>query len=109
MSTWLYRVTPARLAMLTEGATSAEEEAVGRHFAHLQDLCAAGVAHLAGRTLNTDRDIFGIVLFEAADEEAARALMEADPAVAAGVFLARLFPYRVALLNGDSLARAAGA
>lgn len=108
MTTWLYRVRPSRPAMLTEGPTPAEQEAVGRHFAYLQGLCRAGVMHLAGRTLGDDEEGFGICLFSAASEEEARQLMGEDPAVVAGVMVARLFPYRVALLNAASLAEAAG-
>ena len=107
MTTWLYRVRPSRPAMLTEGPTPAEQEAVGRHFAYLQGLCRAGVMHLAGRTLNGDEEGFGICLFSAGSEEEARRVMEGDPAVIAGVMSAQLFPYRVALLNTASLAEAA--
>jgi uncharacterized protein len=42
----------------------------------------------------------GIIIFEAADEAEARATMEADPAVAAGVFTAELHPFRASLLRG---------
>ena len=51
-----------------------------------------------GRTLNTDESSFGIVIFRARSEEAARAVMNADPAVQAGGMRARLFPYRIALM-----------
>jgi uncharacterized protein YciI len=40
---------------------------------------------------------FGLVIFEAASEEAAQAFMRADPAVAAGVMTASLHPYSIAL------------
>jgi uncharacterized protein YciI len=106
MGTWLYRVRPARFAMLTEGPTPEEQRRVGEHFAYLQALCRDGVVHLAGRTLDHQPDGMGIVLFSATDESAARALMEDDPAVRHGVMDATLFPYRVALLNPDSLAQA---
>ena len=106
MATWLYRVRPARFAMLSEGPTAEEQRRVGEHFQYLQELCRQGVVHLAGRTLDLQPDGMGIVLFSAPDEAAARAVMEADPAVAHGVFLAALFPYRVALLNPESLLQA---
>jgi uncharacterized protein YciI len=41
-----------------------------------------------------------VAVLEAADEEEARAFMEADPAVQAGVMLADLHPFRVSLLRG---------
>lgn len=94
---YLYRIQPARPAMLAEGPTEAEARAVGEHFAYLQDLVRRGVVLLAGRTLTDDEESFGIVVFVAAGEPEARAIMTADPAVRAGVFRARLFPYRIAL------------
>jgi len=106
MSTWLYRVRPTRFAMLTDGPTPEEQLRVGEHFQYLQQLCGEGVVHLAGRTTDLQPDGMGIVLFTAPDEAAARSLMEGDPAVRHGVFHAELFPYRVALLNLDSLAEA---
>jgi uncharacterized protein YciI len=40
---------------------------------------------------------FGLAIFEAADEAAARRPMESDPAVAAGVMTAELHPFTVVL------------
>lgn len=94
---FLYRIQPTRPAMLTSGPTVAEAEATQAHFAYLQAARDAGVVLGAGRTLTTDESTFGIVIFRAPDEAAARELMENDPAVAAGVMRAELFPFRVAL------------
>jgi len=95
---YLYRIQPSRLAMLAQGATPEEEAVIDAHFSYLQDLTRRGVVLLAGRTLNTDPSAFGIVIFEAESDQAALAIMQADPAVRAGVMRAELFPYRVALL-----------
>jgi hypothetical protein len=51
---------------------------------------------LAGRTLTTDERGLGIVIFRAPSADAARAIMEGDPAVRQGVMRAELFPFRVA-------------
>ena len=67
------------------------------HFGYLERLLAEGTLVLAGPSL---KPLFGIVVFEAEDETAARAVMEADPAVARGVQSAELHPFRVALLRG---------
>lgn len=101
MPQYLYRIRPTRLEMLTAGPTPEETAAVARHFAYLQDLTERGVVLLAGRTLTTDAESFGICVFRAEDETAARKVMEGDPAVAEGVMSARLFPYRVALKADD--------
>jgi uncharacterized protein YciI len=96
MPQFLYRIQPTRPEMLTHGLTPEEEAAVTEHFNYLMRLADAGVMHLFGRTLNTDPSGFGLCIFEAADEPAARAIMEDDPAVRAGVMRAELFPYRIA-------------
>jgi hypothetical protein len=66
------------------------------------------VLRLAGRTLTTGPETFGIVVFEALDLAAASAVMTGDPAVAGGVMTAEVFPFRVALAVG-SAARGGGA
>lgn len=96
MSEFLYRLHPTRPAMLTDGLTPAEREAVAAHLAHLQRLAAAGVVLLFGRTQTTDAATFGIVIFRADSADEARRIMEEDPAVRAGVMRADLFPFRVA-------------
>ncbi len=82
-----------------EGPTAEEERVVGEHFAYLQGLTERGVLILAGRTLNTDESSFGIVIFWALSEQAAREIMENDPALRQGVMKGELFPYRVALMG----------
>ena len=96
---FIYVLKPTRLEMLTEGATQEEAETVSRHFAYFQDLTAKGVMILMGRTQNKDESTFGIAIFEADDEAAARSIMENDPAVAGGVMTATLYPYRIALMR----------
>lgn len=100
---FLYRVQPARPAMLSVGPTPEEAAIVADHFNYLKDLTAEGVLILAGRTQTTDEASFGIIIFRAESEDAARAIMNNDPAVARGVFRASLFPYKVALMEGRPL------
>jgi uncharacterized protein YciI len=97
MPQFAYLLRPVRPGMLAEGPTPAEERVVGEHFAYLEDLTAKGSVKLAGRTLTTGPETFGICILEAADEAAARALMQDGPAVRHGVMTAELFPFRVAL------------
>lgn len=109
MPQFIYRLQPTRPSMLSAGPTAVEAEAVAEHFAHLQALTQRGSVLLAGRTLTTDDDTFGIVVFEADSEAAARALMGRDPAVARGVMSAELWPFRVALWSAQGpRAEAAG-
>ena len=96
MREFLYTVRPSRVEMLTAGPTSDEARVLEGHASYIAGLAENGVVELAGRTQTTDAATFGIVVFRAADDDAAREIMEADPAVAAGVMEAELFPYRVA-------------
>ncbi len=95
---FLYKIQPTRIEMLQEGPTKAETEIIDSHFKYLKGLQEMDVLILAGRTLNIDESTFGIVIFNAESEEAAREIMEDDPAVRSGVMRATLFPYRVALM-----------
>jgi uncharacterized protein YciI len=85
--------------MLTDGPTDEERRIVSEHFAYLEKLLAAGTLILVGRTTNSDDRTFGIAIFQAESDDAARAIMNSDPAVRHGVMRAELFPYRVALFN----------
>jgi uncharacterized protein YciI len=92
---WIYVVRPTRPAMLQEGLTARERAVVEAHAAYLRELAARGVAVLFGRTDTTDERTFGLVVFRAPSEAAARATMAADPAIAGGVMRGELFPYRI--------------
>jgi uncharacterized protein YciI len=97
VSSWIYFLHPPRpnfAATMTED----EGEAFGLHFAHLQQLLADGVLVLAGPTLGEVNT--GIAVFEAPDEDAARRIMESDPAISAGVVRGELREMRVSLLRG---------
>lgn len=96
---FLYRIQPTRLAMLSEGPTEEEERIVGEHFAYLNGLTEKGTVLLAGRTLNEDDDTFGLVIFQTETEDEARQIMKNDPAVVQNVMSAKLFPYRIVLIN----------
>jgi uncharacterized protein YciI len=98
MAQYLCRIQPARRGFFDD-PTAEEEAPVGQHFAYLERLTRRRVVLLAGRTLNEDPTGFGIVVFEASSDTEARSLVSGDPAVQAGVFVAELFPYRVALAS----------
>lgn len=81
MADWIYFLHPPREDFAAT-MTDAEREAWGRHFERLQGLLADGVLILAGPTLGTVNT--GVTVFEAPDEDAARAIMNEDPAIAGG-------------------------
>ena len=97
MQEFLYRLQLVRGDMLRTGPTDSEQAVVAEHFAYLQDLNALGVIILVGRTLNTDENTMGLTIFRAESEDAARQIMNGDPAVKKGVMTATLYPFRVVL------------
>lgn len=97
MPQFLYRLQPARIAMLTGGPTEREARIISEHFAYLKRLTEQGTVLMAGRTLATDERCFGIVVLMAPSADEAEAIMHDDPAVKEEIMSAELFPYRVAL------------
>jgi uncharacterized protein len=99
MAEWIYFIHPPRdnfAATITD-----EEEAVwSEHFQRLKRLLAEGVLVMAGPTLGSTNT--GIAVFEADDEAAAQAIVDADPIFAGGWARAELREFRVSLLRGRS-------
>src|SRR5262245_10112082 len=95
MREFLYQIQLMRPALLTEGPTPEERDALGAHRAYLDRLAAAGIVLLFGRTQTTDAATFGIVIFRAASLDEAHQVMADDPAVRAGVMRAEVFPFHV--------------
>ena len=96
---FLYTLRPTRPAMLTDGPTAEEMELAGRHWAYSTELLARGALVFAGRTMTGDADTFAIVAIRAPSAEAAREIVEGDPAVAGGMFAARLYPFQPMLMG----------
>jgi uncharacterized protein YciI len=94
---WIYFIHPPRDDFAAT-MTDEEREAWAVHFARLQRLLAEGSLILAGPTLGHVNT--GIAVFEAEDEDAARRIMEEDPAIAGGFARGELRPFRVSLLRG---------
>ena len=94
---WLYAIRSPRGASFVHDSTPEENAVMGEHFAYLKAALDDGRLVLAGPA--TDGEFPGVVVFEADDEAEARAFMENDPSVRAGVMLAELHPFRVSLLR----------
>ena len=97
MQEFLYKLQLVRGDMLRTGPTEREQAVVAEHLAYLQDLTAKGVIILVGRTLTTDENTMGLAIFRAESEEAARQVMNGDPAVKKGVMTATLYPFKIVL------------
>ena len=79
--------------------TEADNAIVDAHFAYLKQLMAEGRLILAGKTAGNDERTFGLVIFEAEDEEEAQRIMVNDPTIVHGIMRAELSAYHVALLR----------
>ncbi len=97
MQEFLYRLQLVRGDLLRTGPTDSEQAMVTEHFAYLQNLNAQGVIILVGRTLTTDENTMGLTIFRAESEDAARQIMNGDPAVKKGLMTATLYPFKVSL------------
>ncbi len=74
-----------------------EAQSLGPHVAYMRQLQAEGSLFAAGPYLNADG---GMAIIVAADDEAAGAMLAADPAVQTGVFAAELRRWRP-VFRGD--------
>ncbi len=99
--TYIYVLRLIRPKIVSEeGPTPEELKTLQEHFNHLRGLTKKGTVLHAGRTDPAVGDRgFGIVILKAESEDAARRLMESDPAVKDKVMTAELFPYRIALVG----------
>jgi uncharacterized protein YciI len=83
--------------------TAEDQEAVNKHFEYLKIQMHLGKMILAGRTQNDLKDTFGIVIFNAQDDEDAQNFMENDPSIMAGVMIGNLYPYAIALSKFENI------
>ena len=77
--------------------TKEDNAALDQHFSRFQEATKSGQLILAGRTKEPGDKTFGIAIFRASDEAAAKKFMESDPAVVAKLMTAELHPFSVAL------------
>lgn len=100
---YLYRIQPVRSDMLTGEPTQEEQDITIQHFNYLKDLMDQGTVVLAGRTINTDPSSFGIVIFVAEDDNAAKQIMLNDPAIKNRIMRGEIFPYRMAIMAPNNI------
>jgi uncharacterized protein YciI len=93
MPHYIYLIHPLRHEFFDQ-PTPAEEGATQAHFEYLKQATEDGIVLLAGPCLD---DTFGLIVFQAEDDDAARAFMYRDPSVQANVMMAELHPFRVSL------------
>src|SRR4029453_18007587 len=97
MAEWIYFLHPPR-DNFAATMTDEERAAFAEHARWLAKLLDEGVLILAGPTLGPVNT--GIGIFEAPDEETARAIIAEDPVNRGGFARAELRPYQLGFLRG---------
>ena len=92
---FVYFIHPTDTSMIEEQPTPEQMAAIGKHFNYLRTLTDKGIVIMAGPT--TEPPYTGIVVFEAPSMAEAEKIMKGDPAVEAGIFEARVAPFRMSL------------
>lgn len=84
------------------------DQPMGPHGAYMRKLFAEGRLLAAGPTVNTEGEAplvdGGVILLRAASLDEAKAVMSADPAITAGLFVGEVRTWRVAFSKGEALA-----
>ena len=91
---FLVRIEPVRADFAMNNVTAEERPLLAAHAGYLKQLLAEGKLVTAGQAFPGGGPVFGIEILEAADLEAAKAILEGDPAVKGKVFRGEVFPYR---------------
>jgi uncharacterized protein YciI len=81
----------------SETMTEVEQQTWAQHFAWIHEAYATGALILVGVTLG--RVNTGVVILEAADEDAAREIVAADPVTQAGLAEGDLRPFRLSMMR----------
>jgi len=95
MADYIYLIHPLRHEFF-ESPTPQEEAAMEAHFEYLKRATTQGIVLLAGPCLD---QTFGVVVFSAESEAAARAFVLDDPSVKSNVMKAELHPLKVSLMK----------
>ena len=94
MKSWFVRLIPPR-PTFDKDMTESEQKLMQEHFVYLKDLYAKGVCIFGGPVFDP-KGVYGVLVFEAASEDEARAIASADPSVKAGVNRIEVAEMRVA-------------
>jgi uncharacterized protein YciI len=97
MKTWFARLIPPR-PTFDKDLTPSEQALMEQHFVYWKDQFAQGVCLFGGPVLDP-RGVYGVLAFQAATEDEARAIAVADPSVKAGVNRIEVAEMRVAFLQ----------
>ena len=90
---FLLRIEPVRKDFTLANMTAEELPVISGHAAYLAGLLKEGKLTLAGQAFHPE-GLFGIIVVNAPDADAAAALMNADPALKSKMFRGEVIPFR---------------
>jgi len=95
MADYIYLMHPLRHEFF-DSPTPQEDAMMEAHFEYLKQATEDGMVVLAGPCLD---GTFGVVVFRAENDLAARTFMLNDPAVKSNVMIAEIHPMKISLMN----------
>ena len=102
MKQYAYTVEASRLAMFDN--PSQEEQAIlSEHDAYIQQLMTSDTGIFVGEVSEKNSHHFGIVIFQAEDDDTAKSILHNDPAARARIMRGCLYPFRISLWNEDAM------
>ena len=91
---FLLRIEPTRAGFTLQNMTPEEARLATQHVQYLKSLLDSGKMSLAAQVFDP-KGLWGIVIVNAPDRDAARAILDADPMVKANMFRGEALPVRV--------------
>jgi uncharacterized protein YciI len=101
---FLLRIEPVRSGFTLQNMTPEESKTAGEHFAYLKTLFASGKLTYAGQALDP-KGLWGVIVVNAPDAQAAKELLDGDPGVKAKMFRGEVIPFRTVLERAASSAK----
>lgn len=96
---FLLRLEPVRKDLTLQNMNDDERRITGEHAAYLKELIDQGKLAFAGQVFDP-KGLWGILIVNAADQEAATALLNGDPTIKAKVFRGEVIPFRTVFQRG---------
>ena len=91
---FLLRIEPTRTGFTLQNMSAEEGRLAAQHVQYLKSLLDSGKLSLAAQVFDP-KGLWGIVIVNAPDREAARALLDGDPMVKGNMFRGEVLPLRV--------------
>lgn len=105
---FLLRIEPTRAGFTLQNMTADESRLANEHAQYLMSLLDSGKMSLAAQVFDP-KGLWGIIIVNASDNDAARALLDGDPGVKANMFRGEVLPVRVVFQKPAEAAKPAAA